>query len=160
MDPNGVPSMVETMDLIDDTIGVDETSEPRICDGVTILEVQARLVLSAEKDAEGAAIELRPSMNKSGAVIPKVGLLGSRNGKGWYNGSNESLFSLAEQGSILRRFLGDSAPLESGSMVKADGLKHRKGVRLCNDSPEPTLGPSLRSRQDLCRGHGSATVNA
>ena len=28
MDPNGVPSMVETMALIDDTVGVDETSKP------------------------------------------------------------------------------------------------------------------------------------
>ena len=28
MDPNGVPNMVETMALIDDTVGVDEASEP------------------------------------------------------------------------------------------------------------------------------------
>ena len=45
-------------------------------------------------------------------------------------------------------------------MVKADGLKRRKGVRLSNDSPEPASGPSPRSRQDLRRGRGSATVNA
>ena len=28
VNPNEVPSMVETMALIDDTVGVDETSEP------------------------------------------------------------------------------------------------------------------------------------
>ena len=28
VDPNGVPNMVETMALIDDTVGVDETLEP------------------------------------------------------------------------------------------------------------------------------------
>ena len=101
MVPNGVPSMVETMALIDDTLGVDETSEPRIGDGVTILEVCAGLALSAEKDAEGVVVELIPSMDKGGAAIPKVGLLGSKNGKGWYNGSNESLLSSAEKGSVL-----------------------------------------------------------
>ena len=82
MDPNGVPNMVETMALIDDTVGVDETSEPRICDGVTISEVRVGLVLSIEKDAEEAVVELRPSMDKIGVAISKVGLLGSRNGKG------------------------------------------------------------------------------
>ena len=82
MDPNGVPSKVETMALIDNTVGVDETSKPRICDGVTISKVRAGLVLSAKKDAEEAAVELRPSMDKGGVAIPKVGLLGSRNGKG------------------------------------------------------------------------------
>ena len=73
--------MVETTALIDDTVGGDETSKPRTCDGVTILEVCVGLALSAEKDAEEAAVELRPSMNESGAVIPNVGLLGSRKGK-------------------------------------------------------------------------------
>jgi hypothetical protein len=82
VDPNGVPSMVETMAFIDDMVGVDETSEPRICDGVTISEVHAGLALSAEKDAEEAAVELGPSMDKGGAAILKVGLLGSKNGKG------------------------------------------------------------------------------
>jgi hypothetical protein len=160
MDPKGVPSMVETTTLIDDTVGGGETSEPRTCDGVTISEVHAGLALSVEKDAEEAAVELRPSMDESGAVIPKVGLLGSRNGKDWYNGSNESLCLAAEKGSVLRRFLGESAPLDSGSMVKANCLRCRKGVRLCNDSPEPTSGPSPRSRRDLHKGRGSATVNA
>ena len=100
-DPKGVPNMVETTTLIDDTVGGVETSEPRTCDGVTISEVRMGLALSAEKDAEEAAVELRPSMDKCGAAIPKVGLLGSRNGKGWYNGSNESLLSSAERGFVL-----------------------------------------------------------
>lgn len=152
--------MVETMALIDDTVGEGETSEPQTCDGVTISEVRTRLALSVERDAEEAAVESRLSMDKSGAVIPNMGLVGSRNGKDWYNGSNESLFLAVEKGFVLRRFLGESAPLDSGSMVKADGLKHRKGVRLCNDSPELALGPSPRSHRDLRRGHGSATVNA
>ena len=83
VDPNGVPSMVETMSLIDDTVGVDETSKPRVCDGVTISEVHAGRTLSAENDAKEAAVELGPSMDNGGAAIPKVGLLGSKNGKGW-----------------------------------------------------------------------------
>ena len=151
--------MVDTTTLINDMVGGDETSEPRTCDGVTISEVRAGLVLSAEKDAEEAAVELRPSMDESGAVIPNIGLLGSRKGKDWYNGSNESLCLVAEKGYVLRRFLGVSAPLDSGSMVKVDGLKRRKGVRLYNDSPEPTSGSSPRSLRDLRRGRGSATVN-
>ena len=134
--------MVETMALIDDTVGGGETSETRTCDGVTISEVRAGLALLAEKDVEEAVVELRPSMDKSGAVIPNVGLVGSRNGKDWYNGSNESLFSAAEKGFILRCFLGESAPLDSGLMVNVDCLRRRKGVRLCNDSPKPTSGPS------------------
>ena len=69
MDPNGVPSMVETMALIDDTVGVDETSEPRICDGVTISKVRAGLALSVEKDAEEAVVELRFSIVKGGTTI-------------------------------------------------------------------------------------------
>ena len=73
--------MVETMALIDNTVGGGETSEPRTCDGVTISEVRAGLVLSAEKDVEEAAVELRPSMDESGAVILNVGLVGSRNEK-------------------------------------------------------------------------------
>ena len=73
--------MVETMALIDDTVGGVETSEPRTCDGVTIFEVHTGLTLSAEKDAEEAMVELRPSKEESGAVIPNVGWLGSSKGK-------------------------------------------------------------------------------
>ena len=66
---------------------------------------------------------------------------------------------VAEKGYVLRRFLGESAPLDSGSMVEAIGLRRRKGVRLYNDSPELTSGSSPKSRRDLRKGHGSATVN-
>ena len=77
--------MVETVALIDDTVGVDKTSEPRVCDGVTILDVCAGLALSVVKDAEEVVVELRPSMDSGGAAILKVGLLGSKYGKGWYD---------------------------------------------------------------------------
>ena len=70
--------MVETMALIDDTVGMDEASEPRMCGSVTISVVCAGLALSVEE----ATVELGPSIDKGGAVIPKVGLLGSKMGKG------------------------------------------------------------------------------
>ena len=73
--------MVETTALIDDTVGGVETSEPRTCDGVTISEEPMGLTLSAEKDAEEVVVELRPSIEESGAVIPNVGLVGSSKGK-------------------------------------------------------------------------------
>ena len=73
--------MVETMALIDNMVGVDETSEPRVCDGVTISDLHVGLALSAEKDVEEVVVELGPSMDKDEATIPKVGLLGSKNGK-------------------------------------------------------------------------------
>ena len=72
-DPKGVPNMVEITALIDDTVGGVETSEPRTCDGVTISEVPMVLTLSAEKDAEEYMVELRPSIEESGAVIPNMG---------------------------------------------------------------------------------------
>jgi hypothetical protein len=80
-DLKGVPNMVETTALIDDTVGGVETSEPRTCDGITISEVPTRLTLLAEKDVEGAVVELIPSIEESGAVIPNVGWLGSSKGK-------------------------------------------------------------------------------
>ena len=73
--------MVETTALIDDTVGGVETSEPRVCDGVTISEVRVGLTLSAEKDAEEAAVEFRPSIEENRAVIPNVGWEGSSKGK-------------------------------------------------------------------------------
>ena len=73
--------MVETTALIDDTVGGVEASEPRTCEGVAISEVRAGLTLSAEKDAEEAAVELKPSIEESGAVIPDVGWDGSSKGK-------------------------------------------------------------------------------
>ena len=73
--------MVETTTLIDDTVGGVETSEPRTCEGVTVSEVRTGLTLSVEKDAEEAAVELKPSIEESGAVIPNVGWVGSSKGK-------------------------------------------------------------------------------
>ena len=76
--------MVETMALTDDTVGFTfvETSESRVRDGVTILEVCAGLELSAVKDTEEAVVEVGPSIDRGGAAIPKVGLFGSKYGKG------------------------------------------------------------------------------
>ena len=73
--------MVETTALIDDTVGGVETSESRVCDSVAISEVCAGLTLSAEKDAEEAAVEFKPSMGEKGAVIPNGGWAGSSEGK-------------------------------------------------------------------------------
>lgn len=44
-DPRGAPNMVETMALIDDTVGRVETSKSRVWDGVAISEVRAGLTL-------------------------------------------------------------------------------------------------------------------
>ena len=89
MDLRGVPNMVKTMALIDDTVGFTfvETSKSRVRDGVTISDVCAGLALSAVKDVEEAMVELGPSMDSGGAAIPKVGLFGSKYGKGGYDGS-------------------------------------------------------------------------
>ena len=73
--------MVETTALINDTVGGVETSEPRICDEVTISEVRAGLTLSAKKDAEEAAVEFGPSIVENEAVIPNVGWVKSSKGK-------------------------------------------------------------------------------
>ena len=88
--------MVETMALIDDTVGFTlvETSESQVLDGVTIPEVCEGLELSPVKDTEEAAVEVDPSMDKDGAAIPKVGLFGSKYGKG----SGDSLCLLEEGG--------------------------------------------------------------
>ena len=64
--------MVETMALIDDTVGVDNASKPHMCGSVTISVVRAGLVLSAEE----VTVKLGPYMDKGGATIPKMGLLG------------------------------------------------------------------------------------
>jgi hypothetical protein len=74
--------MVKTMALIDDMVGVGEASEPRMCGNVTISKVRAGLTLSTEKDVEEATVELGPSMDRGGAAILIVVLLGSRIGKG------------------------------------------------------------------------------
>lgn len=76
--------MVETMALTDDTVGftLAETSGSRVLDDVTIPEVCVGLELSAVKDTEEATVEVGPSMDRGGVAIPKVGLSGSKYGKG------------------------------------------------------------------------------
>ena len=71
--------MVETMALIDDMAEFTfvKTSESRVHDGVTISEV---------KDTEQAAVEVGSSIARGGAAIPKVGLSGSKYGKGGGDG--------------------------------------------------------------------------
>lgn len=77
LDPSGVPNMVETMALIDDTVAFTfiETIESQVHDGVTIPEVCVGLELLAVKDTEEVAVEVGPSIDRGGAAIPKVGLL-------------------------------------------------------------------------------------
>ena len=76
--------MIETMALTDDIVEftLAETSRSRVLDGVTIAEVCVGLELSAVKDTEEAAVEVGPSIDRGGAAIPKVGLFGSKYGKG------------------------------------------------------------------------------
>ena len=89
--------MVETMALINGTMGFTfvETSSSRVRDGVTISEVCVGLELSAMKDTEEVAVEVGPSIDSGGAVILKVGLFGSKYGKG---GGDDSC--LLEEGSV------------------------------------------------------------
>ena len=76
--------MVETTSLTDDMVGSmsTETSGSQVLDGVTIPDVCVGLELSVVKDTKEAAVEVCPSMDKDGATIPKVGLFGSKYGKG------------------------------------------------------------------------------
>jgi hypothetical protein len=76
--------MVETMALIDDTVGFTfvDTSKSRVHDGVTISEVCVGLELLVVKDTEEAAVEVGSSIDRGGAEIPKVGLSRSKYGKG------------------------------------------------------------------------------
>ena len=80
----GVPNMVETMDLTDDTVGLTltETSESLVLGGVTISDDGVGLKLSALKYTVEATVEVGPSIDKGGVVIPKVGLFESKYGKG------------------------------------------------------------------------------
>ena len=80
--------MVKTMALIDDMMGFTfvKTSESRVHDGVTILDVCVGLALSAVKDTEEGAVELGPSIDSGRAAILKVGLFGSKYGKGGGDG--------------------------------------------------------------------------
>ena len=76
--------MVETMALTNDMVGfmLTETSGSRVLGGVTISEVCVGLKLSTVKDTEEAVVEVGPSIDRGGAAIPKVGLFGSKYGKG------------------------------------------------------------------------------
>ena len=89
--------MVETMALIDDTMGFTfvKASESRVRDGVTISDVCVGLTLSVVKDTEEAAVEAGPSIDSGRAAIPKVGLFGSKYGKG---GGDDSF--LLKEGSV------------------------------------------------------------
>ena len=84
LNPRGVPNMVETMVVMDDTVGLTltETSESLVLCGVTIPEVCVGLKISTVKDTIEAVVEVGPSMDKGGASIPKEGLFGSKYGKG------------------------------------------------------------------------------
>ena len=96
LNPSGVPNMVETMALTDDTVGfmLAETSRSWVLDGVTIPKVCAGLDLSVVKDTEEAVVEVSPSMDKDGVAIQKVGLFGSKYGKG----GGDRFFLLGEGG--------------------------------------------------------------
>ena len=84
--------MVETMAIINDMVGFTfvETSGSRVRDGVTISDVCVGLALSVVKDTEEAAVELGPSIDSGGTTILKLGLFGSKYGKG--GGDGLSLF--------------------------------------------------------------------
>ena len=84
--------MVETMDLMEDTVGLTptETLESLVCgggltalvDGVMVLVISG-LRLPAVKDIMEVMIdEVSQSISKGGAGIPNVGLFGSKYGKG------------------------------------------------------------------------------
>ena len=89
--------MVKTMALIDDTVGFTfvETSESRVRDSVTVSDVCVGLSLSVVKDTEEAMVELGPSIGSGRVTIPKLGLFGSKYGKG---GGDDSC--LLEEGSV------------------------------------------------------------
>ena len=86
--------MVETMALTDDMVGLTltETSESLFLCGVTIMDDGVGLNLSTVKDTIEATVEVGPSIDKGGATIPKVGLFGSKYGKG----GGDALFLLGE----------------------------------------------------------------
>ena len=88
--------MVETMALTDDIVGFTfaKISGSWVVNGVTIPEVCVGLEISVVKDIEEDVVEVGPSMDKDGAAIPKVGLFGSKYGKG----GGDSLCLLGEGG--------------------------------------------------------------
>ena len=76
--------MVKTMTLTDDIVGFTfvKTSESRVRDGVTISKVCVGLALLTVKDTKEATVEVGSSIDRGGMAIPKVGLFGSKYGKG------------------------------------------------------------------------------
>ena len=84
----GVPNMVETMALKDDTVGLTltETSKSLILGGFTISDDGVGLKLFIVKDTVEAVVEVGSSIDKGGAAIPKVGLFRSKYGKGGGDG--------------------------------------------------------------------------
>lgn len=88
----GVPNMVETTTLIEDTVGVAPTKilgllvfgggvTPMV-EGVKVPTILG-LRISAVKDTMEAAVEeVDSSISRSGDVSPNVGLFGSKYGKG------------------------------------------------------------------------------
>ena len=80
----GVPNMVKTMALTDNTVGLTliETSESLVLGGVTVTDDGVGLNLSVVKDIIEVVVEVDLSIDKGGAAIPKVGLFGSKYGKG------------------------------------------------------------------------------
>ena len=88
----GIPNMVKTMDLMEDTVGLTptETLEYLVRGGgvTTLVDVVMVLVisghrLSAVKDIVEATVdEVDPSIRNGGYVIPNVGLSRSKYEKG------------------------------------------------------------------------------
>ena len=83
LNPGGDPNVVETMALMDDTVGLTstETSKSLVLGGVTIQDDGVGLRLSAVKDIVEATVEIGPSIDKGGASISNVGLFGSNTEK-------------------------------------------------------------------------------
>ena len=86
--------MVETMALADDTVGLTltDTSKSQVLCGVTLSEVCVGLKLFVVKDIVETVVEVGPFMDKGGVAVPKVGLFGSKYGKG----GSDALFLLGE----------------------------------------------------------------
>lgn len=84
----GVPSIVETMALIDDTVGVAPTERlgllvlgggviPMV-DGVIVPTVSELRLSTVKEIVEAAVEEADPSISSDGAASPNVGLSGSK----------------------------------------------------------------------------------
>ena len=100
LNPGGVPNTIETMALMDDTVGLTltETLESLVHGGgVTIPDdgvMVVRLRIFVVKDTIEAMVEVGTSIDTEGAAIPNVGLFGSKYGKG----GGDALHLLGEGG--------------------------------------------------------------